>query len=69
VRGRGLLTTGVSSKLTGVSSELTGVSSELTGVSSKLTGVSSEIYAFGSDTPRKFVLRGMIPFRNLLIGV
>ncbi len=32
VRGRGLLTTGVSSELMGVSSELTGVSSKLTGV-------------------------------------
>jgi hypothetical protein len=55
-RGRGLLTTGVSSKLTGVSSELTGVSSELTGVSSeqagvssKLTGVSSELTGVSSE--------------------
>jgi hypothetical protein len=36
VRGRGLLTTRVSSELTRVSSELTRVSSELTRVSSKL---------------------------------
>ncbi len=41
VRGRGLLTTGVSSELTGVSSELTGVSSELAGVSSELTGLAA----------------------------
>ncbi len=29
----------------------------------------AEIYADSSDTPRKFVLRGMIPRRNLFTGV
>ncbi len=29
----------------------------------------AEIYADGSDTPRKFVLRDMKPHRNMFIGV
>ncbi len=49
VRGRGLLTTGVSNELMGVISELTGVSSELTEVSSELTGVSSEQTGVSSE--------------------
>jgi hypothetical protein len=52
VRGRGLLTTGVSSELMGVSSELTGVSSKLMGVSSELT----QIYPLWMEMARHKVL-------------
>jgi hypothetical protein len=52
VRGRGLLTTRVSSELARISSELMRVSSELTRVSSELTRVSSELTRVSSELAR-----------------